>query len=202
MHELLLFGQVQSTQHDQVLKLLAGIASMKPDPFTERHLVFKPRKPTTSTSIAGLKPANAQAQALQAQMQGDLFYLQLVGDTSLRFNRAAVLPSRSGNSGSGNSGSGNSGSAQVLTELGDSGTMNDTADQSHDLTVSDTTTSTIDFTSDPWSIDFRDLPEVPGRRPVSSRLMASVPITDGKPLDIMNSMSYTYVPALLCLGAN
>lgn len=86
MHELLLFGQVPSSRHEQVLSILAGIAAMQPQPFLEKRLVFKPAKlppgprPSHAGAVQGVP--NQQIQAIQAQTQGDNFYLQLVGDVN------------------------------------------------------------------------------------------------------------------------
>lgn len=84
MHELLLFGQIPSSRHDQVLNILAGVAAMQPQPVLEKHLVFKPnRQPGTAKPAqvgAAQDVQKSQVQALQAQTQGDLFYLQLVAD--------------------------------------------------------------------------------------------------------------------------
>lgn len=84
MHELLLFGQVPLSRHEQVLSILAGVAAMQPQPFLEKHLVFKPARlpsgfrPGHTGAVQGVP--NAQIQAIQAQTQGDIFYLQLVAD--------------------------------------------------------------------------------------------------------------------------
>ena len=86
MHELLLFGQIHPSRHDQVLNILAGVAAMQPVPIRERHLVFKPNRLPGSARPVQVGGAQAiqktQAQALQSQGQGDLFYMQLVADIS------------------------------------------------------------------------------------------------------------------------
>ena len=86
MHELLLFGQVPSSRHDQVLNILAGVAAMQPVPVVEKHLVFKPNRLPASArpvQVGGAQDIQkSQVQALQAQNQGDLFYMQLVAEPS------------------------------------------------------------------------------------------------------------------------
>ena len=82
MHELLLFGQVPASRHNQVLNILAGISAMQPQPILEKHLVFKPnRKPGTGPAkpVGGAQDIQKAggAQAIQAQ---DLFHMQLVAD--------------------------------------------------------------------------------------------------------------------------
>jgi len=81
MYELSLFGQVSGSRHDQVLKVLAGVAAMPPRTLHERHLVFKPTKPPLRRPVQvggsqGIQ--DAQKAAKQAQNTGDLYYLRLV----------------------------------------------------------------------------------------------------------------------------
>ena len=49
--------------------------------------------------------------------------------------------------------------------------------------------------SQTWTLQYRDLPEVvqPGRRQITSRLMADIPITSGDPIQFMKALDYTYV---------
>ena len=81
-HELLLFGQVPASRHEQVLSILAGIAAMQPQPLVEKHLMFKPARippvPRSGQTGAVQGVPNPQIQTIQAQTQGDVFYLQLV----------------------------------------------------------------------------------------------------------------------------
>ena len=181
MHELLLFGQVPASRHDQVLKVLAGIAAMQPQLVTERHLVFKPKKlpgANGNPSRPKLGSQGSQMQAIQGQMHGDLFYLQLVGDV-----RASI-----------------GGNSQVInsTIIGEDISMAGglESENADDTAVSDGTaqanmaSADSDISSQKWSLEFRDLPEVPGRRPVTSRLMSSVPIMDGDPIRFMDALGY------------
>lgn len=110
MHELLLFGQVPCSRHEQVLSILAGIAAMQPQPFLEKRIVFKPVKlpPATRPSHAGAVQGvpNSQIQAIQAQTQGDNFYLQLVGEVN------TTQTSKEQGRGSGNGALGGNGRSQ------------------------------------------------------------------------------------------
>ena len=85
MHELLLFGQVPESRHNQVLNVLAGVAAMQPQPILEKHLIFKPNRTPGSGAqkqVGGAQDIQkAGAQTFQAQ---DLFYMQLVADVSLK----------------------------------------------------------------------------------------------------------------------
>lgn len=169
MHELLLFGQVPSERHDQLLKILAGVAAMQPHTIVERHLVFKPRRPIASGTRAPTKPGT-QVQAIQSQIQGDLFYLQLVGNMT-----ASAAPA----------------TGDLLAQLPEGGSqLAVDGPSSEDNGKALAKDKAIDLTAHPWSLEFRDLPEIQGRRPVTSRLMASVAITEGDPLGVMEALGY------------
>ncbi|CAI6338370.1 unnamed protein product [Periconia digitata] len=81
MHELLLYGQVPLVRHDQVLKILAGVAAMQPRRVCERRILYKPtKKPDEpgahlsrrggTQNVAGKPPKQAGSK--------DLFYQQVV----------------------------------------------------------------------------------------------------------------------------
>ena len=184
MHELLLFGQVPYTRHDQVLKILAGIAAMQPQSITERHLIFKPtRTPGINGTRVAAKPgtSNSQVQALQAQMQGDLFYVQLVSDLKTKpltsFEEPPFISEDTDMNGT------QAEHQENKNVNGISESQNPTASAQH----------ITELSKNSWSLEFRDLPEVPGRRPVTSRLMASVPIDSGDVLEFLESLGYVYI---------
>lgn len=83
MHELLLHASVPTARHLQVLSILAGVAAMQPQPFHERHLIYKPTRPPTKAvvQIGGSQAVQQNpAQKAKAGTQEDLFYLHLVED--------------------------------------------------------------------------------------------------------------------------
>lgn len=83
MHELLLHTTIPSTRHHQILSVLAGIAAMQPVPINEKHLIFKPlQQPALPGRTNQNQGVGAQMKPLQGQMQGDLFYLKVVGEMS------------------------------------------------------------------------------------------------------------------------
>lgn len=180
MHELILFGQVPFKQYEQVLKILAGVAAMQPNTVSERHLIFRPTKSSTISGRTTAKPGApvTQVQALQAQMHGDLFYLQLVGDRTSESPLSSITATIDGDD--------STMTGTMLSIDRDINTNGDTGNE-RDLYVKN---RSANFNKYHWSIEFRDLPEVPGRRRVTSRLMASVPITNGNPLHVMHSLGY------------
>ncbi|KAH7360035.1 mediator complex, subunit Med18 [Pyrenochaeta sp. MPI-SDFR-AT-0127] len=80
MHELLLYGQVPAGRHDQVLKILAGVAAMQPRRIIERRIIYKPtREPEEPGS--NLRRGGTQAVAVKQTKQTAapaLYYTKLV----------------------------------------------------------------------------------------------------------------------------
>ncbi|KAI5242832.1 hypothetical protein E4T43_04493 [Aureobasidium subglaciale] len=74
MHEFLLYGQVPLERHEQVLKILAGIAAMQPQTLFERHLIYKPlrlpqdSKPNKKFPNKPVKPQTLTFQHLIRQL--------------------------------------------------------------------------------------------------------------------------------------
>ena len=177
MHELLLFGQVPATHHDLVLKILAGVAAMQPQPLAERHLIFMPTKsPKTNTQVGAKQGVQgSQAQALKSQMHGDVFYLQLVGTLDNDQDRDNQKP-KAVNEDTVMS----QGFTEGNNDMNSSSLEDEAKAKRQDMAV----------TRQDWSLEFRDLPEVPGRRPVTSRLMASVQIADGDAIRFIEELGY------------
>ncbi|KAI4747180.1 hypothetical protein E4T50_02526 [Aureobasidium sp. EXF-12298] len=79
MHELLLYGQVPLERHDQVLKILAGIAAMQPQTLFERHLIYRPmrsaqdNKPNKKFPNKPVKPQPLTFQHLVRQLDQSEF---------------------------------------------------------------------------------------------------------------------------------
>jgi mediator of RNA polymerase II transcription subunit 18 len=81
MHELLLYGQLPSPRHEQVLKILAGHAAMQPRRVLERHIIYKPtREPEEPGAHLG-RGGGSQTIGGKPVKQGtvkNLFYTKLV----------------------------------------------------------------------------------------------------------------------------
>ena len=170
MHELLLFGQVHPNYRDQVLKVLAGLSAMQPQAIAERHVIFKPTRTPSNTVSIGAKQGvqSSQSQITKAQ-QGDLFYIQLVEIVNM--DRIGRTPSQNVDVSNGDH-------IMVGTER----TANGDYEKQSSLPQ--------DTSKPSWSIEFRDLPEVPGRTPVTSRLMGSTPIKDGDAVKFVEALGY------------
>lgn len=199
MHELLLFGQVPATRHDQVLNVLAGIAAMQPQPVLEKHLVFKPnRKPGSGAQkqVGGAQDIQkARTQQVQAE---ELFYLQLVADVDEEGKKAE------------------DGEVEDLVMNGDGGIEIGDIEMSGQVPLStgyglaslqpnghangptrESASTEPSPSAGKWTLQFRDLPEVARQRAVTSRLIVDTPITSGDPMKFMTALDYTYVPQKL-----
>ncbi|KAF2490903.1 hypothetical protein BU16DRAFT_493562 [Lophium mytilinum] len=80
MYELLLFGQLPRARHEQLLKILAGVAAMQPQRVLERHVVYRPqREPDEpgSNLRRGASQGIVQKQVKQTVAR-DLYFTQMV----------------------------------------------------------------------------------------------------------------------------
>lgn len=172
MHELLLFGQVPSRSHELVLKVLAGISASQPRDYTSHHLVFKPKRSSSSIQAAvhAARANKPGAASIGTQQATDVFYLQLVGHLSDK-------PAKS---------------KESLAEntLFQSAEPNEKSGDIAIETDGSSKNEVVDLTKCPWSLEYRDLP-VAGKQQVTSRQMNSVPITSGEPFDFIEDMGYT-----------
>ena len=174
MHELLLFGQVPARSHDLVLQVLAGVSASQPRAYTAQHLVFKPtRSPQAITAaVHAARASKPNAAAIETQQATDVFYLQLVG----RLSDKAEQPKE--------------GASEDISFQSVDGAR----DTLQDATKTDVKTDgVVDLTEYQWSLEYRDLPDVPGRRPVTSRQIASTPVTGGAPIKFVEDLGYSYV---------
>lgn len=62
------------------------------------------------------------------------------------------------------------------------------------ITNADEKTGDQESNREKWTLQFRDLPEVAGRRPVTSRLIYDLEFKSGDTLAFMSALDYTYVP--------
>ncbi|KAI9874271.1 MAG: Mediator of RNA polymerase II transcription subunit 18 [Pleopsidium flavum] len=184
MHELLLFAQVPPLQHNQLLKILAGVAGMQPHRVVERHLIFKPRRSSGQSwaPVGGSQGVqNSQTQALQGQLHNELFYLQLVGEVS-----ESSFGSRT--------------AANVKGSEHEDLDMRENDDDEEGGGREQPNGNKHQQEKQAWSLEFRDFPEVPGRRPVTSRMMSSVDIVAGDAAAFLDSLGYSYASEYVLEG--
>jgi len=97
MHELLLYGQLPASRHEQLMKVLAGLTAMQPQRVVERHVLFRP---THGPIQAVVQKGGSQGVGLnknkkpqQAQQSKDLYYTHLVkvvGEDDFGIGREAM----------------------------------------------------------------------------------------------------------------
>jgi mediator of RNA polymerase II transcription subunit 18 len=80
MHELLLYGQVPASRHEQLLNILAGITAMQPQRVVERHALYKPTRSYAPTLVqrGGTQGVQNAQKQVQNQRVTDLHYTHLV----------------------------------------------------------------------------------------------------------------------------
>ena len=156
---------------------------MQPQPLLEHHLVFKPLRPRPSTAETGPQASLAQ------HLSRDLFYLQLVGDlkskgSGRKRDRTDGTTARGQEAETKNGAERMEGVRIKAEEGAEGGVRNTIAAARCDGGAQ------IDFSANPWAIEYRDLPDVQGRQPATARLMFSVPITEGNPLRFVQGIGY------------
>lgn len=80
MHELLLYGQVPAARHEQVLKILAGVAAMQPRHTLQRCILYRPTRAPDEPG-ANLRRGGSQAVGVKQAKQTAapaLYYTRLV----------------------------------------------------------------------------------------------------------------------------
>ncbi|KAL8868530.1 MAG: hypothetical protein Q9174_004931 [Haloplaca sp. 1 TL-2023] len=183
MHELLLHAYLPASRHTQILNVLAGIAAMQPQVYHERHAVYKPMRPTTrpATQVGGSQAV--QSNPVQAAIQGDLFYLHLVEDLADASDVVGENPKDVEDQAMGGM---TDGAVETGTEKD---AMNVEVTALSDPSVEDSDTAT----KPKWTLQFRDIPEAGNRRPVTTRLVADIPISSGDTAAFMMAMDYTHI---------
>ncbi|KAF2085871.1 hypothetical protein K490DRAFT_45642 [Saccharata proteae CBS 121410] len=84
MHELLLFGQVPSSRHGQLLKILAGVTRMQPQRLIERHVVYRPERDPVRPAIqvGASQTVGGQRPKPKVETKRDMYYWQMVKELS------------------------------------------------------------------------------------------------------------------------
>jgi mediator of RNA polymerase II transcription subunit 18 len=81
MHELLLYGQVPAGRHDQVLKILAGVAAVQPHRILQRCILYRPQRepeePGSNMRRGGTQNV-AVKQTKPTPAAASLYYTRLV----------------------------------------------------------------------------------------------------------------------------
>ena len=169
MHELLLFASVPAHQHYELLQQLAGLTAMQPRHSLERRLIFKAyRKPGLAAARTGASQdlQSGDLQKVNKMLNGGMFYTQVVGPV-LENNFASP------------------------SDTGDADADKDTRMAGTEDSMPPSQARKIyKYESQPWKLEFRDIPEAGTRSAVTSRLMASAGLPPGDVVPAMNAWGY------------
>lgn len=80
MHELLIFGQLPLSRHEQLMNVLAGLTAMQPHRVIERHALFKPTHGPVQAQVqkGGTQGLNKKMPRPATQQTRDLYHTHLV----------------------------------------------------------------------------------------------------------------------------
>ncbi|KAK6499564.1 Mediator of RNA polymerase II transcription subunit 18 [Arthrobotrys musiformis] len=190
MHELSLFAHVPNSRVAHVKRALKTVTGMPGVPLLEHHLIYKPKR--NRQTIGGAGGGNNSAGPANSGAASDFYYLQLVAD---------ILKSEKQD---GDPVSEQSESSAARTNQEDGDVME--IDSTNTATVEQAPTSTktgsipYDIRKQKWNIRFSDLPEVNGKRPVTSRMVHNAVIHEGDALSFVDSLGYTPVSEYVLSG--
>ncbi|KAL5363802.1 RNA polymerase II mediator complex subunit Srb5 [Aspergillus floccosus] len=182
MHELLLFASVPAHQHHELLQQLAGLTAMQPRHQVERRLIFKAyRKPGLINTRVGASQdvQGADLQRLNKMLNGGMFYTQVVGPVSEADFGAKPFPSASSDN-----------PDTLMSGMTDQPSGPSSESGSHYYS----------YDTQPWKLEFRDIPEAGTRSAVTARLMASSILPKGDILAPMNAWGYSFVTEYVVEG--
>lgn len=164
MHELLLFASVPAHQHHELLQQLTGLTAMQPRHRLERRLIFK----------ATRKPGLVNARGGSREVQGaDLVRLNKMLNGQM-FYTQVVGPVSEVDFNLKPTSSGGSDAPMAGTD--------------------EAAESSYDYDSQPWKLEFRDIPEAGTRSTITARLAASAALPKGDIVTPMNAWGYRSVP--------
>ncbi|KAL4779106.1 mediator complex, subunit Med18 [Aspergillus varians] len=171
MHELLLFASVPSHQHHELLQQLAGLTAMQPRHCLERRLIFK------ATRKPGL--INARGGNSREVQGADLVRLNKMLNGQM-FYTQVVGPLSEVDFDTKSSSVGNTDAPMSGTE--------------------EAPGSSYDYDSQPWKLEFRDIPEAGTRSTITARLAANATLPKGDIVTPMNAWGYSFVTEYVVEG--
>ncbi|KAI9766289.1 MAG: Mediator of RNA polymerase II transcription subunit 18 [Candelina submexicana] len=131
-------------------------------------------------------------QALQGQMHGEMFYMQLVGEMREEdFTTLSVESSQTVNE------------TDIRADVQMSSSMAEVESKHSEPGDTSRTSSLargLDTDSQRWTLHFNDLPEVAGRRPVTSRMISSIDLAEGNAMQFMDKWGYSYISEYILEG--
>ncbi|RVD89206.1 uncharacterized protein DFL_000223 [Arthrobotrys flagrans] len=190
MHELSLFAHVPNSRVAHVKRALKTVTGMPGVPLLEHHLIYKPKR--NRQTIGGATGGNSSTGPANTAAAGDFYYLQLVAD---------ILKSECQNSDPVAEQSGSSAPpSQPNSDVMEIDSTNATATVEQNATSAEVGKAPYDIRKQKWTIRFSDLPEVNGKRPVTSRMVHNAVVHEGDALSFVDSLGYTPVSEYILSG--
>ncbi|KAK6497948.1 Mediator of RNA polymerase II transcription subunit 18 [Arthrobotrys conoides] len=187
MHELSLFSHVPNSRVAHVTRALKTVTGMPGVPLLEHHLIYKPKR--NRQTIGGPTGGNNSAGPANTAASSDFYYLQLVAD---------ILKNDSQNGDPVAEQPRSLAPGEINGDAMEVDSTNAAADQS--AISSKVEKAPYDIRKQKWTIRFSDLPEVNGKRPVTSRMVHNAVVHEGDALSFVDSLGYTPVSEYVLSG--
>ncbi|EGX46188.1 hypothetical protein AOL_s00110g12 [Orbilia oligospora ATCC 24927] len=187
MHELSLFSHVPNSRVAHVTRALKTVTGMSGAPLLEHHLIYKPKR--NRQTIGGPVSGNNSAGPANTAATGDFYYLQLVADILKNESQNDTLVAEQ---------PGVLAPGQSHGDAMEVDSINAAVEQSVKFTK--TEKAPYDIRKQKWTIRFSDLPEVNGKRPVTSRMVHNAGVHEGDALSFVDSLGYTPVSEYVLSG--
>ncbi|KAK6524318.1 Mediator of RNA polymerase II transcription subunit 18 [Orbilia ellipsospora] len=183
MHELTLFAHVPTSRVHHVERALTTVTGMQGVPLLEHHLVYKPKR--NRQSVGGNTAGNGSSGPPNPAGAGDFYYLKLVTEIPQPDDATQYQTATSRH--------GIGGSDVMDVDSGPDG--ENKANGNHGKGTA------YDVREQRWTIRFSDLPEVNGKRPVTSRMIHNATVYDGDTLAFVDSLGYMLVSEYILAGS-
>ncbi|EPS35711.1 hypothetical protein H072_10874 [Dactylellina haptotyla CBS 200.50] len=161
----------------------------------EHHLIYKPRR--NRQSIGGNAGNNGNAGPANTAGVGDFYYLKLTTEIS----KGGGQNAESTSTGASSTGASHKESDQM--EVDPVPNFKDAAPSEHKVrgSIEADAVDSYDVRKQKWTMRFSDLPEVNGKRPVTSRMMHQATVQDGDALAFVDSLGYMLVSEFVLSGS-
>ncbi|KAF3936667.1 hypothetical protein ABW19_dt0209596 [Dactylella cylindrospora] len=186
MHELTLFAHVPNARVPHVKRALTAFTGMHPVPLLEHHLLYKPKR--NRQTVGGGASGNGGPGPAGAAAAADFYFLKLVAEilaVDEKKKEETDVPKK------------------VEKAANDDAMDVDSGDQPNPETVAAETedVQAYNVRKQKWSIRFADLPEVPGKRPVTSRMIYHAAVNEGDALSFVDSLGYSLISEYVVSGS-
>ncbi|KAK6334235.1 Mediator of RNA polymerase II transcription subunit 18 [Orbilia blumenaviensis] len=184
MHELSLFAHVPNSRAAHVERALKTVTGMSGVPLLEHHLIYKPKR--NRQTIGGTASGSNSAGPANTGAAGDFYYLQLVADILKKNESQKSDPGIAGQPASATMPDPQGGDAMEVDSV--------------QVTAEEDKVTPYEIRKQKWTIRFSDLPEVSGKRPVTSRMVHNAAVHEGDALSFVDSLGYMPISEYVLSG--